>query len=364
VIEDLSLTRIEIKDFRNLVQFTLTPAARFNVLSGDNGQGKTSVLESIYFLATSRSFRTTRLKEMRRNGAEFARVEGAFREGALEREQRAVLSAQGRSVFVDDQKASRLAEYAIRTPVVVFHPGNLQLSTGSAALRRDLLDRIGLFARITLMDDRLRFERALRERQKCLELSGERAPELDVYEDLAATHGARLTLSRIESTRELSAEIHSALPVLAPAELEFKLSYRPAGDSDVAVFRRELAQRRASDRKRRSATFGPHRDDLQLWVDGRTAREHASQGQHRLLALALKLAELAVIRRVRAAHPLLLLDDVSSELDPKRIGAVYQLLESSKSQAFITTTRADLFTTPGLSADQRCDFRLHGGRLV
>jgi DNA replication and repair protein RecF len=117
------------------------------------------------------------------------------------------------------------------------------------------------------------------------------------------------------------------------------------------------------DRRRRAATFGPHKDELELVLDGRAARKHASQGQHRILTLSLKLAELSTIREARQAHPLLLLDDVSSELDPTRIGLVYDFLRESQSQVFVTTTRPDLFVTPGLGPDERHDYRLEAGCL-
>src|SRR5690606_7173574 len=101
----------------------------------------------------------------------------------------------------------------------------------------------------------------------------------------------------------------------------------------------------------------------ELFIDGRQARKHASQGQHRILTLTLKLAELAAIRQARAAHPILLLDDVSSELDPTRIGAVFSFLSASASQVFVTTTRPELFQTPGAAGSDRRDYVLLGGAL-
>ena len=111
------------------------------------------------------------------------------------------------------------------------------------------------------------------------------------------------------------------------------------------------------------ASYGPHKDDLTLRVAGRLARKTASQGQHRILALCLKLAELQAIQQARGAHPLLLLDDVSSELDPTRIGAVHAFLRDSQSQVFVTTTRSDLFQTPGATSLERRDYRLRAGAL-
>jgi DNA replication and repair protein RecF len=359
----LRITSLRLKDFRNIAELTFEPSARFNVISGDNGQGKTSLLEAIYCLATTRSFRTEQVKELRRDGSSFARVDAALLDGEQARSQRLTLSDQGRAVYLDEQRAARLSEYATRTPVVVFHPGDLELTMGGAAARRDLLDRVALFGDPALLDDRRRYRQALRERQKVLELRGERASELDAYETLAARHGARLSQSRARAAEELARAAQPGFRRLAAADLSLELGYQAGGSADEAELSAELSARRAGDRRRHSASFGPHKDDLALYLSGRLARKTASQGQHRIIALSLKLAELHAIERARGAHPLLLLDDVSSELDPTRVGAVQEFLRHSASQVFVTTTRADLFQTPGAGALERRDYRLRGGQL-
>ena len=359
----LSIRRLRLRDFRNIAELSFEPAERFNVISGDNGQGKTSLLEAIYCLATTRSFRTDQVKELRREGASFARVDAELEDAGRSRSQRLTLSDEGRGVFVDEQRASRLSEYAVRTPVVVFHPGDLELTMGGASARRDLLDRVGLFSDPTLLDDRRRYRQALRERQKVLEVRGEQAPELEAYELLAARHGARLSQCRARAAAELGRAALQGFQRLAASELTLEMAYKPGGSCDEAELVAELAQRRSGDRRRHVASYGPHKDDLSLRVDGRPARKHASQGQHRILALCLKLAELEAIQQARGAHPLLLLDDVSSELDPTRIGAVHAFLRDSRSQVFVTTTRSDLFQTPGATSLERRDYRLRGGAL-
>ncbi|MEO8183201.1 MAG: DNA replication and repair protein RecF [Deltaproteobacteria bacterium] len=359
----LLIERLRLKDFRNIAELGFEPAPRFNVISGDNGQGKTSLLEAIYCLATTRSFRTDQLKELRREGALFARVDAELRDGEQQRSQRLTLSDEGRAVYQNEQRAARLSEYAIRTPVVVFHPGDLELTMGGAGARRDLLDRVGLFGDPALLDDRRRYRQALRERQKALELRGERAPELAAYETLLALHGARLSQSRARAAEELGRASQSGFRRLAAADLTLQMAYKPGGSCSEEEFRSELAARRATDRRRHAGSYGPHKDDLALYVGGRLARKTASQGQHRILALSLKLGELYAIQRARGAHPLLLLDDVSSELDPARIGAVQAFLQESQSQVFVTTTRSELFQTPGASAAERRDYRLRAGQL-
>jgi len=337
--------------------------ARVNVIAGDNGQGKTSLLEALYFAATSKSYRETRLSELVQQGQEVASVRATLREAGHAREQRAAISGGTRSLSVDGKRPPRLASYAIATPVVVFHPGDLELASGPAAPRRLLLDRLALFIEPASADHRQRYERALRGRQRALEDRGPMAAELDAYEALMAEHGAAVARARAVAAERLIAELEPAFGRVAATGLELRVHYLPGGSTDAGEFLSELAKRRGADQRRKAATFGPQRDELELELDRRSARRHASQGQQRILTLALKLSELACIREARGAHPVLLLDDVSSELDPARTGAVYELLRDSESQVFITTTRPELLLTSGLHADERADFTVVLGQL-
>jgi DNA replication and repair protein RecF len=361
VVARVSIRRVAVRDFRNLLALELEPAPRLNVIAGDNGQGKTSLLESIYFVATSKSFRSERSRELVREGAERAHVRCEIEEAGHTREQTAVITRTARSLLLDGKRAARMATYATRTPVVVFHPGDLTLVSGSASGRRRLLDRVALYLRPTSADARMRYERAMRERQQALETRGVAARDLDAYERLVATHGAELSRARSEAARELSRALSTAFQRMAPPNLALASEYRPAGTEDPAVFEAELTRLRPADMRRGAATFGPHRDDFHFDLEGRSAREHASQGQQRVLTLALKAAELAAVREVRGVEPILLLDDISSELDPSRTGAVYAFVRDLGSQVFVTTTRPELFVTPDVSPGDRSDWLMSKG---
>lgn len=359
----LSVESLDIRGFRNITHLELTLSPRVNVISGDNGQGKTSVLEALYFLATSRSFRTEKMREACQDGSVTTRVVGTFLEGEQRRAQRAVISAGRRNLFIDDKKPDRLSAYAVRTPLVVFSPADLQLVSGSASSRRTLLDRIALFINPASGDARARYTKAQRERQVILERRGSLAPELEVFEELMAQSGAQLESARQHASDALGAALAPAFARMATADLPLELAFQLGGSADVAVFRAELAARRDSDRRRKSAGYGPHKDELEMTLNGRSARRHASQGQQRVLTLALKAAELECVRVARGCQPILLLDDVSSELDPTRTGAVYDFIRASQSQVLVTTTRPELFETPGLESPLRADFRLNSGVL-
>lgn len=360
----LSFDRVEIHGFRNLRRVTFEPVERLNVIAGDNGQGKTSLIEALYLVATSRSFRTEQTADLICDAGSEALVVANLTEGDLPREQRALLTAKGRAFRLNGKRPASFATYAVQTPVVVFHPGDLGLVSGPAQGRRTLLDRVGLFFEPASAEHRTRYQRALRARQRVLEDRGMAAPDLDALEAVASQHGSALTAIRSRTAERLVEALGPAFVKMAAPGLDLSARLRQSGNPDPEAFRTALAASRRDDLRRGRACFGPQRDDLELFVAGRPAREQASQGQQRILTLALKLAELDCLRQARSSHPVLLLDDVSSELDPSRTGAVYQLLENAESQVFVTTTRPELFSTPELAADQRADFALQSGMLM
>jgi DNA replication and repair protein RecF len=360
----LVFTELAVRALRNIVAIDIEPSPRLNVVSGDNGHGKTSLLEGLYLVATSRSFRAEKFSEIVQQGAEVATVRANIEEAGQRREQRIALSPGRRSVFIDNKKSPRLSAYAVRTPVVVFHPGDLDLVAGSSSCRRVLLDRVALYLEPLSGDDAQRYTRAMRERQRVLEERGLSAPELDAYEELMAQHGARFSAARAHAAERVIKAVCPAFERLAAHDLELEARYEPGGTDDPDLFRKRLSELRRRDQARGAANFGPQRDELALDLEGRSARRHASQGQQRILTLALKLSELDCVRNARGVHPVLLLDDVSSELDPLRTGAVYDFLRATESQVFVTTTRRELFPTPDVAPEERRDFALVGGALA
>lgn len=360
----LDVVKLSVRGFRNLTQLEIEPGPRFNIISGDNGQGKTSLLEAIYFVCTSKSFRSEKLTELKQFGAPFAVVSAELRDAGLTRRQRAALSDAGRELIVDDKSPARLAEYATKSPIVVFQPGDLQLISGSASGRRKLLDRVALFLSPASLDHRQRFQRAQRERQRLLDTRGTQAAELAGYERVMARHGAELERMRLLAAERLTEAAKHAFERLADSRIKAKLKFVPGGPYEEEELSRQLAMSRSDDQRRRSTRIGPQKDELEIVLDNKLARRHASQGQQRVLALALKIAELECLRQARGLFPLLLLDDVSSELDHARTQAVYDFLGTNQCQIFLTTTRPELFNPKGSNASERRDFRLEQGSIL
>jgi DNA replication and repair protein RecF len=362
----LILERLVVRDLRNLERLLLEPGRRLNVISGANGHGKTSLLEAIYFAATSRSFRTAQLAELVRHGSDGATVRATFSEqggSAVSREQTAVVKGRRASVRLDGNVPDSLAAFATRSPIVAFHPAEMALSTGPASGRRTLLDRLALFLDPASADHRARYARALRTRQKLLQTAGP-STGVDAFEEIAAVHGAALTRARRVAAEAFAIELATAFAEIAAPGLTLTARFAPGGSEDPNVARNELHTRRDRDAHRPHASFGPHKDDLELDLGGHPARGTASQGQHRALTLALKAAESACIAAVRDVEPILLLDDVSSELDSSRTQALFSFLARARGQIFLTTTRPDLIVTPHENEADRRDFVLVAGALT
>jgi DNA replication and repair protein RecF len=360
----LAIESLSVRAFRNLTRVDLELGPRFNVVSGDNGQGKTNLLEAVYVVATSRSFRTSKLGELVETGSETASIRARVREGTAQREQSVGVRAGMRSVRVDGKRPLTLAAYAVRTPTVAFHPGIVALSAGSGADRRKLLDRVALYRLPGSLAEAEAYGRALRARQRVLESRGTTAVDLDDWEALVVHHGLALGEAREAAAKLLGPAAERAFAGIGPAGLALDVAYAPNAPRDAASFRTVLVQNRPRDRARGSATTGPHRDDLTLALGGRPMRGMASQGQHRAVVLSLELAEIEVIAEARGVCPLLLLDEVSSELDRSRTAALFAALSGRRGQVLLTTTRPELIETGALSSvEERRDFTVVGGRV-
>ena len=225
----LGFEALAVRAFRNLEDVDLAPSLRFNVVSGDNGQGKTNLLEAIYVVATSKSFRAPKPGDVVRHGAEVASVRARVREEDESREQSVGLKIGARLARVDGKKPPSLAAYALRTPVVVFHPGEISLSMGEARSDAGFLDRLSLYVRVGSLDEMDRYQRAMRERQRALETRGTSAADLDQWEELMVRHGLAVMDVRADVSERLAAATKTAFEEIAAPGLELDGHATPPG---------------------------------------------------------------------------------------------------------------------------------------
>jgi DNA replication and repair protein RecF len=352
----MRLLRLTITDFRNLAQVVLEPSAHATIAVGPNGQGKTNLLEAVYFLATLRPLRASRRQELIRFGAASARVEGAFELKGARRLIRVEVSAAAREAFVDDKRTSSLEDYFGGVSVVAFTPDDLRVVKGGPEGRRAFLDR-AVFNRFpSYLKESRTYARALKGRNQLLRDSGA-VEYLEAYEEALSTAGARLYVRRRALLAELAPRAADAFASIgkgagvasfgyAPSQLG--VDFRAATEAELAAALREvLAVRRERDGERGYTSVGPHADDVELSLSQRSARSYASQGQQRALVLAWKVAEIENLREALGYLPVLLLDDVSSELDPERNQYLMALLARLGAQVFLTTTDARLVEAAG-----------------
>lgn len=345
------LSALVLRDFRNIETARITPQPGFNILVGANGQGKTNTLEALFWLATLRPFRAGRLRELVRWGHKSTRVEGIVESGGLQHRLAVAVEGQTRIAFREEKRV-RASEYFGPLGVVLFTPDDVGLVRGSPADRRKFLDRAIFTGRASHLEDVLYYRKALDARNRLLR-DGADSALVEAYEGPLAAAGARLTRSRVEYIEELAPRFETIFGTIA-GDVTARMSYRASieGPSEAGGEDRLLAlwrEDRARDRQRGFTQRGPHVDDLKLFLGDRPAKAYASQGQQRAMVLAMKIGEIEVLKAQHERSPVLLLDDVSSELDPVRNARLFEFLNRYDGQAFVTTTDRDFLRIEGES---------------
>jgi DNA replication and repair protein RecF len=348
---------------------TLVPSPRVTVLWGDNGQGKTNVIEAVYYLATLRSFRTARIQDAIQVGEAAggrAQLGARVEHLGLERSVEIELGAAGRTARIDGKAVRGAASVFGAVSVVLFVPEDLLLPRAAPAARRRFLDMAVFNVERGYYREAAAFQRVLKSRNLLLRRGRPDPVLLETYDDELSRTGARLVVRRRDLLAELGPRA-SALFRALHGPLEVAVSYRsdptvaaaPDEAGVRAALRAGLEARRALDERRRFTTFGPQSDDVEIALEGRLAREHASQGQLRSLVLALKLAELTHVEARLGDTPILLLDDVPSELDATRRGFLFEMVGGLSCQTIISVTEPGVI--PELAG--RADHRLLRGRV-
>jgi DNA replication and repair protein RecF len=339
----LRLQHLSLRDFRNLARATLTPHPRFTILEGDNGQGKSNVLEAICLVGWQRSFRGARPEEMIRSGAQSAHVEARLAAAPDPEHVVAVdLRPAGRSVRLDGKRPVSPAAYFEVVQMVLFHPGELALVQGGPAERRALLDRVLYQTARAYPSDHRDFRVALKSRNRLLKEKA-RVDLVRAFDRPLAEAAVRLVEARAAVVEALAPRVQAAFAEISGGELALGVSYRPrtavrTADEMLEALERSLPR----DLARGSTSPGPQGDDVDFRLAGHPAQVFGSQGQQRALVLAIKSAEVDVVQERSGRVPLLLLDDVSSELDATRSGYLFERLRSGGGQVILTTTRAAL----------------------
>lgn len=343
----MRLTSLSLRDFRNASTVELQPSPRFNVIVGDNGQGKTNLVEAVHLLATLKSFRGAKNAHLIREGQEEAFCRAWIESGPHRREAELRIRPRSKRVSLNGEVVRKLAGFFGTLNAVTFVPEDVQVMKGSPSDRRLLLDRMVFHAIPSFAEDAARFEKTLKQRNALLK--SERPDEglLSIYDEQLAASGAAVWMRRREMLEALAEPLRENFHRIFSPDLDARWVLAPQGFEALPwddraglehALQAGLKAARRADYARGFTTVGPHRDDVVATLNGRLVRDYASQGQRRALVLAIKITEIQLLRERWDDAPILLLDDVSSELDPARNRQLFDFLAGFDGQVFITTT--------------------------
>ncbi len=331
------LAHLRLRDFRNYARLDADFSPGFHLLLGDNAQGKTNILEAIYLMATLRSFRGVGSAQMVRHGQKGYFV-GGHGVGQGEHEIKMYWSARERNLTLDGMPVKKLAEYLGALRTVVFCTEDLQLVKGPGRARRRFLDLLLAQTQPSYLPLLQRFMHAVRARNALLKQRPTDEAALESFSHELVSAGTEIIRARRELVPKFSPLARMAYQRISRDAEELRIDYLPSVKNDFAV---ELAQSRTRERTYRSTLIGPHRDELQLLLNEKSAAHFGSEGQKRTLAIALKMAQAEFLAGIHGSAPILLIDDVMGELDVKRRSGLLPLLEharNTRGQVFMTCT--------------------------
>lgn len=348
----MKLTNLQLQNFRNYESVQLEFTDGVHVFIGENAQGKTNLMESIYALAMTKSHRTTNDKELIGWNKEFATIKGTVEKTTTKTNLELQFSKKGKIAKVNYLEQKRLSSYLGNLNVILFAPENLTLVKGSPQNRRKFVDmELGQMSSLYLYD-LVEYNRVLKQRNtylKQLAIKKKQPDEyLEVLSEMLSELASKIVFHRLDFMKQLEA---LAIPIhdqLSLGREKFSVSYQatipledgltPSQMKEIYINQFKKNQTREADQA--TTLIGPHRDDLIFYLNEVPVQTYGSQGQQRSTVLSLKLAEIELMKLSTGEYPLLLLDDVLSELDDDRQTHLIKAIEN-KVQTFITTTSLD-----------------------
>ncbi|MDZ5471643.1 DNA replication/repair protein RecF [Bacillus sp. 31A1R] len=346
------IERLLLKNYRNYDDLEVQFENKVNVILGENAQGKTNVMESIYVLAMAKSHRTSNDKDLVRWDEEYAKIEGRVKKihGSLPLQ--LVISKKGKKAKCNHIEQQKLSQYIGNMNVVMFAPEDLHLVKGSPQVRRRFIDmEIGQVSAIYL-HDMSQYQKILQQRNHYLKLLQTKKQKDETMLEILTEQFIQMAVKIISKRFEFLHLLEKwAMPIhqgisrgLETLKIEYKPSVDVSEDQDLSkmieVFQDKFVKIKNREIDRGVTLFGPHRDDLLFFVNGRDVQTFGSQGQQRTTALSVKLAEIELIHSEIGEYPILLLDDVLSELDDYRQSHLLNTIQG-KVQTFVTTTSVD-----------------------
>lgn len=336
------LKSLTLKNFKSYKAETFSFHDRFNLIIGENAQGKTNLLEAIHFLLVLKPFRQLRTEEIISFGASECRLKGEIESDAGFDEINILLDENHKTLKLNNKIVYKTSRVAGRYNIVTFLPTDIDIIKGSPNGRRRYMDSI-----ITsVIPEHLKalklYQRALSQRNAVLAKNPSLTRDrIEVWDQQVAEIGTRLIKSRLNLIKKIEPVLDKIYKNTSGTDQEISIQYEssvPINDDIEHSFKEELGEKFEQDRRRFHTTVGPHRDKISFFISGRDASVYSSQGEAKNLALALKASEIEMVRQFLGRTPILLLDDITSELDGNRKKFLFKLLQDFTGQIFITTT--------------------------
>ncbi|MDP4084682.1 MAG: DNA replication/repair protein RecF [Bacillota bacterium] len=346
------IEQLSLKNYRNYEELDIPFKNKVNVILGENAQGKTNVMESIFVLAMAKSHRTSNDKDLIRWDKEYAKIEGRINKQHSSIPMQLLISKKGKKAKCNHIEQQKLSQYVGNMNVVMFAPEDLNLVKGSPQVRRRFIDmEIGQVSPIYL-HDMSQYQKILQQRNHYLKMMQLKRQTdyvmLDVLTEQFIQVASKILHKRFEFIRlleNLAKPIHKDISRgVEELEIKYKPSVDVCEEQDLSKmiihFEEKFSKVKAKEIERGTTLFGPHRDDLLFFVNQREVQTFGSQGQQRTTALSVKLAEIELIQSEIGEYPILLLDDVLSELDDFRQSHLLNAIQG-KVQTFVTTTSVE-----------------------
>lgn len=372
------MRKLRLQNFRNHSDSTIECAPRINVFVGENGAGKTNIVEGIAYLSLTKSFYASQDAIVLQEEKPWFRVQGELESSrgiGFAAEVRYDGEAGGKEYVLNKTTVERLASVIGQFPVVVLSPEQHGITFGLPSERRKFLDGVLSQSSSMYFEDLLQYRRSVRQRNRILLeaklAQADPGEQLLPWNDAVASLGVRVALRREEFVSELREHLVTAYDALVDSHEKPAIEYVPsvrltpgARKEDAVGEFKEAMKRRARDERRfGSSLVGPHRDELRFSIDGLDIRKFASQGQHKTFLIALKLAEHAFLRGQTEEEPMMIFDDVFSELDANRTAKLVDRMRSMK-QVFVTATSDSAFWQGFESEEENIRVEVKKGKVL
>ncbi len=371
---------LSLTNFRNHKNTNVTWGEHVNIITGPNGAGKTNLLDALHYLCMGRSFTGSPDQYVLRQGQPSFLVKGTFK-GNIRSTFEVACSygrGEGKKLKVNESPLERYADLIGRVPVVIVSPDDIALTGEGPSQRRSFIDALISQTSATYLDDLMRYRKTVRQRNRLLtDLMDKPEPSgvmLEPWNRQLTETGARIVLKRKEMIRQFKTCLERAHEQIAGSGLIPSVVYKTICETDCEedvteqqirdTYTKDLEKVYEKERERRQTIIGPHRDDLIFFLNDMELRKFGSRGQHRIFALALKMAQLYFYTRILEDLPIFLLDDVFGDLDREKTDIVMNMLLQHSGQSFVTAAHPDKISGFHAAGKRRIsEYQIQNGRL-